>query len=452
MKLTFLGATGTVTGSKYLLETSSKKVLIDCGLFQGLKDLRQKNREPLPVNPSSLDTVVLTHAHIDHSGYLPLLVKNGFRGKILCTPATRALCSVLLPDSGYLQEEEARFANKHRTSKHKPALPLYTKDDALKALDYFHEIEVGKDYDLGDELTLHLNRAGHIIGAAFVTFLYNKTSIVFSGDIGRSHPPLMKAPSIIQQADYLVLESTYGDRKHSDLNLNDQLMDIINRTVKRGGSLVIPAFAVGRSQQLLYAIYQLKKNNLIPDLPVYLDSPMAIKATKLFCKHSASHQLSKQVAIEEVCNAATSVESRDDSKAIDNEDEPKIIISASGMATGGRVLHHLKYFLPNERNSVILAGFQAAQTRGDRLARGEKRVRIFGQDVPVNAEVYELENASAHADYSEILEWLNHFDSAPRKIFITHGEPKSSLSLKEKVEKRFKWNCVIPKLGDSFEL
>lgn len=452
MKLTFLGATGTVTGSKYLLEASGHKILIDCGLFQGMKELRLKNREPLSVNPSKIDTVVLTHAHIDHSGYLPLLVKNGFRGKILCTPATRELCAILLADSGYLQEEEARFANKHRTSKHKPALPLYTKNDALKAMEYFHEIDVGKEYNLGDELTVHLNRAGHIIGASFVTLTYNNVSVVFSGDIGRSHPPLMKAPSIIQQADYLVLESTYGDRKHGDLSLKDQLMEIINRTVKRGGSVIIPAFAVGRSQQLLYAIYQLKKNNLIPDLPVYLDSPMAIKATKLFCKYSASHQLSRQVAIEEVCDVARAVATRDESKAIDNDDEPKIIISASGMATGGRVLHHLKYFLPNERNSVILAGFQAAQTRGDRLARGEKKIRIFGENVLVKAEIIELENASAHADYCEILEWLAHFDSAPRKTFITHGEPSSSASLKEKVENRFNWDCVIPKLGDSFEL
>lgn len=452
MKLTFLGATGTVTGSKYLLETPSKKILIDCGLFQGLKELRVKNREPLLINPSKIDTVVLTHAHIDHSGYLPLLVKNGFRGKILCTAETRALCSVLLPDSGYLQEEDARFSNKHRTSKHKPALPLYTKDDALKAMEYFHEIDVGKDYNLGDGLTVHLNRAGHIIGASFVTFTYNKISVVFSGDIGRSQPPLMKAPSFIQKADYLILESTYGDRKHSDLSLNDQLMEIINDTVMRGGSIVIPAFAIDRSQQLLYAIYQLKKNNLIPDLPVYLDSPMAIKATQLFCHYSASHQLSKQVAIEEVCNVAQAVESREESKAIDNDDETKIIISASGMATGGRVLHHLKYFLPNHRNSVILAGYQAAQTRGDRLARGEKSVRIFGEDIPVHAKVFELENASAHADYVEILEWLSHFTSMPRKVFITHGEPAAALSLKKKIEERYHWPCEIPSLGDSFEL
>lgn len=452
MKLTFLGAAGTVTGSKYLLETTDRKVLLDCGLFQGLKSLRLRNWDPLPVNPAKIDYVVLTHAHIDHSGYLPLLVKRGFQGKIFCSTATRDLCSVLLPDCGYLQEEEAHFANKHQTSKHKPALPLYTRDDALKALNYFKVVQVGKEFRLSDELTFQFDRAGHIIGACFVTFKYNKVSLVFSGDMGRSHDPLMVEPVTLHQADYLVMESTYGNRAHGKENFENQMEAVINRTIKRKGTILIPAFAVGRSQKLLYAIYQLMQAGRIPKIPVYLDSPMAIKATKMFCKHSAAHNLSEKEAMIKVCNVATCTETREESKLLDSDERPKIIISASGMATGGRVLHHLRYFLPNSQNTVILAGYQAAETRGRRLVDGEKQLKIFGVFVPVNAEIISLRNASAHADYLELLNWMSHLNKAPRKVFITHGEPESSESLKEKIEARFHWECMIPAIGDSVEL
>lgn len=443
MQLTFLGATGTVTGSKYLIETDTKKVLIDCGLFQGYKELRLRNWNRLPVSPRSIDAVILTHAHIDHTGYIPLLVKNGFHGNIYCTPGTKALCEILLPDSGFLQEEEANFANRHNISKHKPALPLYTREDALNSLKQFKTIDFEINTLLFDDLSFKFKKAGHIIGSAFVSIKHHATSLLFTGDMGRPHDPIMREPAIIQQTDYLVIESTYGDRLHDTENPEDQLEKIINKTAKRGGSIIIPAFAVGRAQNLLYYIDQLKTAKKIPDMPVFLDSPMAINATQIFCDYPKEHRLSNQLC-EKFCRAATYINTSEESKKLSQLTSPAIIISASGMATGGRVLHHLKTFAPNHRNTILFTGYQAGGTRGAKIMAGEKEIKIHGELIPVKAEVAMLSNASAHADYREILEWLSHFTSAPKKVFITHGEQASAMSLKTKIEEKFKWHCEVP--------
>jgi len=443
MQLTFLGAAGTVTGSKYLLETETKKTLVDCGLYQGYKELRLRNWAQLPISPKNIDAVVLTHAHIDHTGYIPLLVKQGFKGPIYCTPGTKALCEILLPDSGFLQEEEANFANKHNLSKHKPALPLYTREDAIYSLKQFKPIDFGINTLLYDDLSFTFKKAGHIIGSAFISFTHKKTSLFFTGDMGRPNDPIMRAPDVISHTDYLVIESTYGDRLHGDEKPQDHLEKVINSTAKRGGLIIIPAFAVGRAQNMLYYIDQLKTAKKIPDMPVFLDSPMAINATHIFCNYPKEHRLSDQLC-QQFCSVATYVNTPEESKQLDQLKTPAIIISASGMATGGRVVHHLKTFAPDPRNTILFTGYQAGGTRGAKITAGEKEIKIHGELVPVNAQVEILSNASAHADYQEILGWLSHFTSAPKKIFITHGEQAAAMSLKTKITEKFGWNSIVP--------
>ncbi|NQV84068.1 MAG: MBL fold metallo-hydrolase [Rhodospirillales bacterium] len=453
MKLTFLGATGTVTGSKYLLEHAGRKTLVDCGLFQGLKELRLRNWESLPVDPASIDAVLLTHAHIDHSGYIPLLVKRGFKGKIYCSGATFDLCTILLPDSGYLQEAEADRANRHGYSKHKPALPLYTQKDAKTSLKRFKVVDFDKTQDLGGGLTFTLTRSGHILGSAFVRVSDGQTSILFSGDLGRADDPVMKPPVHMQRADYLVLESTYGDRLHKDGNPLDKIGMIIKTTVARGGSVIIPAFAVGRTQSILYYIYELRKAGAIPAaVSIFLDSPMAINATQFLQKHKNEHRLAEKLCAD-VCQVAQYVHTAEESKALDHGNGmPAVIISASGMATGGRVLHHLKHFIGDARNTILFTGYQAAGTRGARLVHGEGEIRIHGRMWPVLAQVEVLHNISAHADYGEILEWLGHFQEPPRKTFITHGEPEAASSLKMKIEDHLGWQAVVPEYLQEVEL
>lgn len=443
MKLTFLGATNTVTGSKFLVSIGTKKILIDCGLFQGLKELRLRNWNKFPVDPKTIDAVVLTHAHIDHTGYLPVLIKNGFKGKVYCSSATKDLCAVLLPDSGYLQEEEAKFLNKHGYSKHKPALPLYTQEDALNTLPQLYPIPFRKEYKLDEETYISLIPAGHILGATFVQFRHYGTTLLFSGDLGRPNDIIMLPPAVMQAADYLVLESTYGNRLHKKVDPLDELADIVTRTILRGGTIVIPAFAVGRAQHLLYLVYLLKKHNRIPDAPVYLDSPMARDATQLFVKYHELHKLNAKLS-QEVCEIPIYVNSKEESQAIDEITTPKIIISASGMLEGGRVLHHIKKFAPDEKSTIIFAGYQATGTRGADMINGKSSIKVFGQTIPVHAEVKVLSNMSAHADYEEILAWLSNFNHHPRKVFITHGEPEAASALKDKIEERFDWQCVVP--------
>jgi metallo-beta-lactamase family protein len=443
LKLQFLGATGTVTGSKYLIEHNGTRVLIDCGLFQGFKELRERNWEKLPVDASTLKAVILTHAHIDHSGYLPLLIKQGFTGKIYCSQATMDLCAILLPDSGHLHEEDARRANKYGYSQHQPAMPLYTREDAVRAMDYFKPIEFGQPFYLDDELHFTLSRSGHILGSSFISMSDRDHTIVFSGDLGRMNDPIMQNPAKLQYADYLVLESTYGDRLHDRIDPAEQIGAVIRETAARGGTVVIPAFAVGRAQSVLYYIHQLKQQGKIPDLPVFLDSPMAINATNLMCKFNNEHKLSPDVC-RDVCDTAQYVSTVEESKRIDQLAIPSVIISASGMATGGRVLHHLKYFMTDAKNTILFTGFQASGTRGDAMVRGTMMIHIHGEEFPCRAKVINLSSLSAHSDYEETLSWLKNFQRPPQKVFLTHGEPESAAALKEKIESYFGWNVVIP--------
>ena len=449
MKLTFLGATGTVTGSKYILTSEiksggDKRIMIDCGLFQGLKQLRLRNWAALAINPKEVDAVVLTHAHIDHSGYLPLFVKNGFSGKVYCTEATRDLCEVLLLDSAHLQEEEAKYANKRGFSKHHPALPLYTQEDAQNALALLTPVAYEHEVDLGDGLMATLYPSGHILGSAFVRIHNSKTSILFSGDIGRPNDILMNPPLRIKQADYLVLESTYGNRLHDLSDPKIKLAEIINLTVNRKGIILIPVFAVGRAQELLYYIHLLKASGAIANsTPVYLNSPMAVDATAIFNHYQNEHRLTPEQS-HALCHTAHRVNSIEESKQLNESKGPMIILSASGMASGGRVVHHLKAFAPNPNNTILFVGFQAAGTRGSAMLEGAESIKIHGQYVPVRANVEYLPNLSAHADYSEIITWLGGFESAPKKTFITHGEPVAADAMRLHIEEQLRWQVVVP--------
>jgi metallo-beta-lactamase family protein len=444
MKITFLGATGTVTGSKYLVTThQGKRVMIDCGLFQGLKQLRLKNWAELPIDPASVDAVVLTHAHIDHSGYLPLLVKNGYDGNVYCSTATRDLCEILLPDSAHLQEEEARYANKRGFSKHHPALPLYTQDDAARALERFEALDFEQQFEVTDGVRISLLPAGHILGASMVKLQADGLTVLFTGDMGRPNDPLMVPPAIIRHADYLVMESTYGDRLHDPEDPAIKLAEIINRTYARGGIVVVPVFAVGRAQELLYYIQQLKANGRIPDLPVYLNSPMAVDATEIFMRHPDIHKLDA-AQCHALARSARMVNSVEESQALNALRHPAIILSASGMASGGRVVHHIKAFGPDPRNTILFAGYQAAGTRGAAMINGTESVKIHGEYVPINAEVEMISNLSAHADYNEMLEWLHHFSAAPKQTFLTHGEPVAADALRHRIEEKLGWNVQVP--------
>ncbi len=450
MKLSFLGAAGTVTGSKTLIEHQGKRILVDCGLFQGYKNLRLMNWDDWPFDPRSLDAVVLTHAHLDHSGALPLLIRNGFNGPVYATAATAELCGLLLPDSGHLQEEDANYANRHKSSRHHPALPLYSEEDARHALTFFRPVESGQTVNIGP-ISVRLRPSGHILGACSVELRTARGSLLFSGDVGRPDDLVMHPPEPIAHADYLIVESTYGDRLHEPHNGGAELAEVITRTAARGGIVLIPSFAVGRAQNLLYEIYLLKRAGRIPDLPVFIDSPMAIDSMHIYQRHRREHRLSVEECkgmshIAKICRTV------EESRALDQQRYPAIIISASGMATGGRVLHHLRALASDHRNSIVFAGFQAGGTRGARLVAGERSVRIFGEDVRINAEVVSLSGMSAHADAAQLIDWMKTAPKAPRHVFINHGEPNAADALRVRIGRELHWDASVPLLGQRVEI
>lgn len=449
--LQFIGGTGTVTGSKYLLAHKNQKFLVDCGLFQGLKTLRLKNWQSLPVNAAEISAVILTHAHIDHSGYLPRLVKEGFRGKIFCTPATFELCKILLPDSGHLMEEEAEYLNKIKRTKHSPALPLFSRKDAEDSLEYFQCVEFREIKTIGANTTFEFRYAGHILGAASAALQLSGSKITFSGDVGRLNDRIFYPPEALQETDYLIVESTYGNRVHPSTDVLDELADVINETYRRNGVILIPAFAVGRVQALMYYLYLLKSQKRIPDLPMYLNSPMATNVNSLLCKFNPLHRLSEKECTL-ICDVVQYVRSVEESKALNTKKGPMLIISASGMLSGGRVLHHLKSFAPDPKNTILLTGFQAAGTRGEALERGATEVKVHGEYLPVRAQVKMLGNMSAHADNKEIIKWLSSAHIHPKKVFVTHGEAAAADELRRRLEESFNWNCYVPAADDKVGL
>jgi metallo-beta-lactamase family protein len=451
MQLEFLGATGTVTGSRYLLTHDDRRLLIDCGLFQGLKQLRLRNWSDPPVRPDRIDAVLLTHAHIDHTGYLPRLAQLGFKGRVLCTQGTLDLCRLMLPDAGRLQEEEAEYANRHGHSKHHPALPLYTEQQAREVLQRFEAVPFDEAFSPWPGWQVRLRPAGHILGAASVRVEAGGRSILFSGDLGRDDDLVMRPPAPPDAADWLVIESTYGDRAHSQADPLTRLAEVVNRTAARGGVLLIPAFAVGRAQALLLAIHQLKQLQRIPDLPVYLNSPMAEDATRIYLHHAGEHRLDT-AQCEAMCQAARFVNSVEESKRLNTLRWPSVIISASGMATGGRVLHHLRAYAPEPRNTILFTGYQAAGTRGATIVGGAASVKIFGEYVPIRAEVAQLDMLSAHADREQLLAWAARMPQRPRGVFVTHGEPVAADALRLALQERLGWNAHVPEYREEVTL
>ena len=439
----FLGANATVTGSRYLIEAGEYRILVDCGLFQGYKPLRLRNWAPFPVDPASIDAVVLTHAHLDHSGYLPRLVRSGFKGRVWSTHATKSLCGILLPDSGRLLEEEAGYANRAGTSKHHPAEPLYTEHDASQSLRQLRGVPFDETFEPVPGVRASLRLQGHILGAAAATFEYQGMRITFSGDIGRPRDPVMLAPVPPADSDWIVTESTYGDRAHLPGTLKQELGEVLRRVAARGGVVVIPAFAVGRAQLLLHIIAQLQGSGQAPAVPVYLNSPMASGVTELYREYPDLHRIDDADlhALERMTQVVGSAEA---SKALNRRKGPMVIVSASGMVTGGRVLHHLIAFAPDPRNAIVLCGFQAGGTRGAAIAAGASTVRIYGQDVPISAEVVQLAAASAHADAGEILDWLRSAPRPPRGVFVTHGEPDAADALRVRIQRELGWASHVP--------
>ncbi len=447
--LSFLGGAGTVTGSKYLVTDGPEQYLLDCGLFQGLKPLRLRNWASPTFSPRQLSAVVLSHAHLDHCGYLPILVRHGFRGPIHCTAPTVDLARLVLEDSARIQEEDADRRNRHHTTKHDPALPLYTAAEVAQTMALFEAHRFGKDVRLGRHAQAHFRRAGHILGAASVELRLGQgpTRLVFSGDLGRWHRPIVRDPELVEEADVLLVESTYGDRLHSS-DAEAELARVVTTTAERGGVVVIPAFAIGRTQELLWVLGKLERERRVPVLPVILDSPMAERVTQVYARHTEEHDLDLLALSRERENPLetkrfTSIDSGQGSRALNSRHEPMVIIAGSGMATGGRVVQHLKHRLPDARNTVLLSGFQAAGTRGRALQDGAPSVKIDGQFVTVKAQVAALDGLSAHADQSELLRWLAGFRQAPRMTYVVHGEPSSAAALQARIQKDLGWPVTV---------
>ena len=456
-RLTFLGAARTVTGSKYLLEADGQRLLIDCGQFQGLKELRRRNWAAFPIHPASLHAVVLTHAHIDHSGLLPRLVAGGFHGPIYCTRGTADLCSLVLPDAGRLQEEDARLANRHRFSRHTPAMPLFTEADAYQALSHIEAVDFDRRLEVAPDLHAEFTNAGHLLGSAYVRVSRpaDGARILFGGDLGRYGRPVLPDPSAAPAAETLVLESTYGDRVHADADEAAQLEKIVKETVDRGGRVIIPAFAVGRAEEVLYWLKKLEDTGRLRPLPVYLDSPMAVAALNFYARHERELDPDVRSGTGEIGAYATKrfqpVVSARESRDVVESRGPAIVISASGMATGGRVLHHLAAALPDPRNTVLFVGYQAEGTRGRSLLEGARSVKIHGMMVSVAAHIAKVDSMSAHADSREIARWLDTFKTPPKQIYLVHGEPAVQDVLKKAIDQRG-WAVHIPRHEEKVEV
>lgn len=451
MKLTFLGGAGTVTGSKTLLEVDYNSFLIDCGLFQGLKELRKKNWDALPIDLANLTCVFLTHAHLDHSGYLPVLVKNGYVGPIYCTKPTKDLTKIILLDSGKIQKEDAKRANKYNYTKHKPAKPLYNIEDAEEAIKRIKSVGFNKWHILNETIQFKFVNSGHILGSAFLLLKVNGKTIVFSGDIGRKHPIILNPYEYIEQADYLVVESTYGNRLHKNSLINSELLNCILHTYSKGGTLIIPTFSVERAQEIIYLLSVLKQEKKLPNIPIYLDSPMGVDATKIYYSHTKHHKLSEN----DIKNMQSTVQLISDvhaSRAIVNDTSPKIVMAGSGMITGGRVLHYLDKLISNKKNSILIVGFQAEGTRGRALLLGDNELKFFGKYHKINAEIFKINEFSGHADQNELMDWLNHFNPPPKLTFINHGEPHQSQALKTKIKSQLQWKCTIAKMNNQYYL
>ena len=451
MKLQFLGGAQTVTGSKTLVSSGKHRFMVDCGLFQGIKELRLRNWSKFQFDPRAIDAILLTHAHLDHSGYLPLLVKQGFRGKIYSSAPTRDLAAVILKDSAHLQEEDAEFANRGGFSKHHPAEPLYTESDVKEALKLFESVPPNHWNHLPGGSSFRLSPSGHILGSTFVEIQAEGKIILFSGDLGRSHPLLYPQPATFEEADYLVVESTYGDRTHHVEDVGVQLSQAVAGTIARGGQLIIPSFAIGRVQDLLFLLSNLKAQNKIPSVSVYLDTPMGTLATEIFEAHPNWHILNPS-QVNAMWEITTIIRSRQESIDIMRAGKPAIIIAGSGMASGGRVLHHLASRLPDPKASVLLVGYQAAGTGGRLLRDGISELKIHGKYIPVRAQIQEISGLSAHSDQSETISWLRHFKSAPKITFINHGEPQASDALRVKIRDTFGWKCVLPIQNEEADL
>ncbi len=434
MEITFLGAAGTVTGSKFLIRSGSTSLLVDCGLFQGLKELRLRNRAPLAFDPADVSGVALSHAHLDHSGFLPVLLRAGFRGPVYCTVPTADLCEILLMDSARIQEEDAAYANRKGFSRHSPALPLYDTRDAERALHALRPTEMGREVRVGP-LRVTFSRAGHILGAASVLVEDRDCRVLFSGDLGRSDDVLMPPPAPPPDPDWVVMESTYGDRCHPEDDPLTALAPILSRTIERRGVVLIPSFAVGRSQTMLYCLYRLFSEGLVPRVPVFLNSPMAIDVTRLYRGHHVHHRLD-EADVSKVFAVANYVESVSASKELNQRQGPMIVVAGAGMLSGGRILHHLKAFGGDERTTIILPGYQAEGTRGAALLAGETHLKIHGDYWPVRAEVIQLNIFSAHADQGDLVSWLGACCRPPRGVFLVHGEPGAVSALAGRIHER----------------